>query len=262
MRRWSPPLGRDFIAMFIRLIAEMVRYRDQIDPRPDHRELYDELYGVYRGIYGRLEGAYKELQRITGYPELPETARSIDAESYAADAASVSAPHRATPCDTKGGWRCQSTKGLSRSGNTRRRGTGSFRSILKWGSPHEFKEPNERLYTLMKRIFKLDDEHFSHKINEGHESVPREIPTTLAKSVTWKRCGGSWGPTTSPWTVTTASPWRTGRRCTTSTASGRGSWRTFPTWCCIRTPRKRSNGSRPTAPMPGFRFTSMAAAPP
>lgn len=55
----------------------------------------------------------------------------------------------------------------------------SFRSLLKWGDKNEFKEPNERLFTLMKKTFHLDDEYFSKKTDEGLESVPENIPSRL-----------------------------------------------------------------------------------
>ncbi|MCG8451908.1 MAG: FAD-binding oxidoreductase [Spirochaetales bacterium] len=56
---------------------------------------------------------------------------------------------------------------------------GSYRSILKWGNPQEFKEPNERLYALMKKTFGLDDQHFHHKGPEGNEPVPPQSDSQL-----------------------------------------------------------------------------------
>lgn len=56
----------------------------------------------------------------------------------------------------------------------------SFRSILKWGSPTEFKSPNERLYQVMKDTFGLTDEDFKKKQGEGLETVDAEIPINLS----------------------------------------------------------------------------------
>lgn len=56
---------------------------------------------------------------------------------------------------------------------------GTFRSILKWGDKDKFKEPNERLFKLMKKTFNLDDDHFSKKIDEGLELVPDDIPSNM-----------------------------------------------------------------------------------
>ena len=56
---------------------------------------------------------------------------------------------------------------------------GSFRSIFKWGDPNEHKEPNERLYRLMKETFGLDDGDFRAKRAEGVEAVPDTVPSGL-----------------------------------------------------------------------------------
>lgn len=56
----------------------------------------------------------------------------------------------------------------------------TFRSILKWGDHEEFKEPNERLYKVLKKFFDLDDKHFEKKINQGLEEVPENISCGLA----------------------------------------------------------------------------------
>ncbi len=56
----------------------------------------------------------------------------------------------------------------------------SFRSILKWGDPKEFKHPNRKLYALMKKTFHLDDAWFGQKRNLGLEPVPEDIPRKLA----------------------------------------------------------------------------------
>ncbi len=57
----------------------------------------------------------------------------------------------------------------------------SFRSILKWGSPTEFKSPNERLYQVMKETFGLTDEDFKKKQGEGLETVDEEVPINLSE---------------------------------------------------------------------------------
>ena len=53
----------------------------------------------------------------------------------------------------------------------------SFRSILKWGDPNEFKEPNERLFTFMKGELGLTDADFQRKGADGHEVVPETLAT-------------------------------------------------------------------------------------
>ena len=53
----------------------------------------------------------------------------------------------------------------------------SFRSILKWGNPNEFKEPNERLFKLMKDKLGLSDDDFKVKHNLGEEAVPDVLST-------------------------------------------------------------------------------------
>lgn len=55
----------------------------------------------------------------------------------------------------------------------------SFRSIAKWGDPQEFKEPNERLFTLMKKTFDLTDDDFLRKEPLGLETVPDDVPCGL-----------------------------------------------------------------------------------
>jgi alkyldihydroxyacetonephosphate synthase len=60
---------------------------------------------------------------------------------------------------------------------------GSFRSLFKWGNPEGFKEPNERLYKLMKETFHLTDEDFKGKNDIGLEPVPEgEHPVNLPQS--------------------------------------------------------------------------------
>ncbi len=57
----------------------------------------------------------------------------------------------------------------------------TFRSILKWGDPNEFKEPNERLFKNLKKTFNLDDSFFKEKLNQGLEVVPEDRPCKLDK---------------------------------------------------------------------------------
>lgn len=56
---------------------------------------------------------------------------------------------------------------------------GSYRSILKWGDPKEFKHPNPRLYALMKKTFNMTDEDFKVKQKMGLEKVLYNKPITL-----------------------------------------------------------------------------------
>ncbi|HZL82717.1 MAG TPA: hypothetical protein VFB98_04455, partial [Candidatus Deferrimicrobium sp.] len=55
----------------------------------------------------------------------------------------------------------------------------SFRSILKWGGPAEFKHPNKRLYALMKKTFGMTDADFQRREKMGLEQVPQEIPSHM-----------------------------------------------------------------------------------
>jgi alkyldihydroxyacetonephosphate synthase len=57
----------------------------------------------------------------------------------------------------------------------------SFRSILKWGGPAEFKHPNKRLYALMKKTFGMTDADFQRREKMGLEQVPQEIPSHMKK---------------------------------------------------------------------------------
>ncbi|MFD3158577.1 FAD-binding oxidoreductase [Haloimpatiens sp. FM7330] len=56
---------------------------------------------------------------------------------------------------------------------------GTYRSILKWGDPNEFKHPNIKLYKLMKEKFKMTDEDFKQPKNLGLEKVEYDIPIKL-----------------------------------------------------------------------------------
>lgn len=58
---------------------------------------------------------------------------------------------------------------------------GSYRSILKWGDPLEFKHPNPRLYALMKKTFNMTDEDFKTKQKMGLEKVSFNRPINLTE---------------------------------------------------------------------------------
>ena len=58
---------------------------------------------------------------------------------------------------------------------------GSYRSILKWGGPQEFKHPNAKLYGLMKKVFDMTDEDFKHPQKMGLEKVDYDIKPKLTK---------------------------------------------------------------------------------
>jgi ribulose kinase len=53
-------------------VKTMVRYRETFRPVAEHATLYDQLFhGVYKKMSDTLAPLNKEIQRITGYPELP-----------------------------------------------------------------------------------------------------------------------------------------------------------------------------------------------
>jgi alkyldihydroxyacetonephosphate synthase len=56
---------------------------------------------------------------------------------------------------------------------------GSYRSILKWGDPNEFKAPNRKLYALMKEVFHMTDDDFKTKRKMGLEKADFEAPVNL-----------------------------------------------------------------------------------
>lgn len=58
---------------------------------------------------------------------------------------------------------------------------GSYRSILKWGDPNEFKHPNKRLYTLMKKTFHMTDDDFKTKEKMGLDKVSYNAPISLTE---------------------------------------------------------------------------------
>ncbi|MGF7059626.1 FAD-binding oxidoreductase [Brassicibacter mesophilus] len=58
---------------------------------------------------------------------------------------------------------------------------GSYRSIFKWGDPKEYKIPNERLYNMMKKIFKVTDDDFKAPRNLGLDRVNYDKEIKLTK---------------------------------------------------------------------------------
>ena len=58
----------------------------------------------------------------------------------------------------------------------------SYRSILKWGDPLEFKHPNKRLYALMKKTFDMTDDDFKVKREMGLEPVAFNHPIKLSET--------------------------------------------------------------------------------
>lgn len=59
---------------------------------------------------------------------------------------------------------------------------GTYRSILKWGDPNEFKHPNKRLYGLMKKTFNMTDEDFKTRQYTGLQEVKYDKPCGLSSS--------------------------------------------------------------------------------
>jgi alkyldihydroxyacetonephosphate synthase len=55
----------------------------------------------------------------------------------------------------------------------------TFRSLLKWGSPSEFKHPNWRLYELIKQVFDMTDDDFRERTNTGEMPVLVDQPCRL-----------------------------------------------------------------------------------
>ena len=51
-------------------VRRMVRTERTFYPRAEESSLYEKLFNVYRKIYPRLKGIFRDIQGITGYPEL------------------------------------------------------------------------------------------------------------------------------------------------------------------------------------------------
>lgn len=64
-------VGTGLYSGYEQAIANMYRTRDAFYPKPYNQRIYEKLYTrVYRKMYGQLKGLYREIQAITGYPEL------------------------------------------------------------------------------------------------------------------------------------------------------------------------------------------------
>ena len=61
--------------------------------------------------------------------------------------------------------------------------SGTFRTILKWGGPAEFKHPNHRLYELMKQVFGMTDDDFQARTNTGEMPVTVEQPSRFSEEM-------------------------------------------------------------------------------
>jgi len=57
--------------------------------------------------------------------------------------------------------------------------SGSFRSIFKYGCPHEFKHPSRKWFDMMKEEFSMTDHDFLSRKLEGRETVSPGRPSTL-----------------------------------------------------------------------------------
>jgi sugar (pentulose or hexulose) kinase len=65
-------VGLGLYRQFPDAVAAMTRIDRVFEPVEGSAAIYDALYRrVYRHMYGRLEPLYAEIQRITGYPQLP-----------------------------------------------------------------------------------------------------------------------------------------------------------------------------------------------
>jgi alkyldihydroxyacetonephosphate synthase len=59
----------------------------------------------------------------------------------------------------------------------------TFRALLKWGSPTEFKHPNWRLYELMKQVLHMTDDDFRERTNTGEMPVKVDQMCRLSAEV-------------------------------------------------------------------------------
>ncbi len=57
----------------------------------------------------------------------------------------------------------------------------SYRSILKWGAPDQFKHPNHRLFNMMKEKLKMTDDDFKSPIHMGNQEVLCQEASMLTK---------------------------------------------------------------------------------
>jgi alkyldihydroxyacetonephosphate synthase len=58
----------------------------------------------------------------------------------------------------------------------------SWRSLLKWGSPGEFKHPNARLYRLRKTTFGMEDSEFRAPSRTGNGPMDLALPSGLSEA--------------------------------------------------------------------------------
>jgi alkyldihydroxyacetonephosphate synthase len=58
----------------------------------------------------------------------------------------------------------------------------SFRSIFKWGSPTEFKHPNEHLVALMQKTFGLNENDLLEPRNTGEQIIDFKLPRKLSQN--------------------------------------------------------------------------------
>lgn len=64
-------VGLKFFPDFTQAVGAMTRVRDTFEPIKDNVEIYDKLYErVYLKMYRKLLPLFREIQRITGYPEM------------------------------------------------------------------------------------------------------------------------------------------------------------------------------------------------
>jgi alkyldihydroxyacetonephosphate synthase len=60
---------------------------------------------------------------------------------------------------------------------------GTYRALLKWGDPNEFKHPNWRLYELLKQALDMTDDDFRARTNTGETLVRVGRPCGLGADV-------------------------------------------------------------------------------
>ncbi|MDF1515419.1 MAG: FGGY-family carbohydrate kinase, partial [Anaerolineae bacterium] len=64
-------VGLNLFPDFKSAVGHMTHLGDEFLPNPENRAIYDGLYhGVYKRMYQKLRGLYKEIQKVTGYPPI------------------------------------------------------------------------------------------------------------------------------------------------------------------------------------------------
>jgi sugar (pentulose or hexulose) kinase len=64
-------VGMGVYAMHEEAVKNMVHWDSTFLPRPEAARVYHELYArVYKRIYPALQPLYREIQQITGYPDI------------------------------------------------------------------------------------------------------------------------------------------------------------------------------------------------